>query len=200
MEQTILKKATDLFLKYGFKSVTMDDIANDLGISKKTIYVNYENKSDLVYAVVNYLFEEIIKIINNIKDQQLNPIHQSYSIHETVSQLLKDENESIDYQLKKYFPEIYEKNNCTRSSLLQNSISNNLTKGISEGYYRKDIDIDFISRFFLTTITSIKNTEYTEINTFNKSYATNQFFELYFRSIVTEKGLKSLEQIINKEN
>lgn len=200
MEHNILKKATELFLKYGFKSVTMDDIANDLGISKKTIYAHYENKLDLVDAVVNYLFEEIIKIINDIKAQKLNPILESYSIHESVSHLLKDENESIDFQLKKYFPEIYDKNNCTRSSLLQNSILDNLTKGISDGYYRKNIDIEFISRFFLTILTSIKNAENVEILEFDKLYASKQFLELYFRGIVTEKGLKVLEQIINKEN
>lgn len=200
MEHNILKKATELFLKYGFKSVTMDDIANDLGISKKTIYAHYENKLDLVDAVVNYLFEEIIKIINDIKAQKLNPILESYSIHESVSHLLKDENESIDFQLKKYFPEIYDKNNCTRSSLLQKSILDNLTKGISDGYYRKNIDIEFISRFFLTILTSIKNAENVEILEFDKLYASKQFLELYFRGIVTEKGLKVLEQIINKEN
>lgn len=198
MEITILKKAAELFIKYGFKSVTMDDIANDLAISKKTIYVYYENKAELVEAVVNYLFEEVIKIINAIKSLNLNPIEEIFKIHKTVSQLFKDENESIEYQLRKYFPEIHEKNNCTRASLFQQTIANNLEKGVSDGYYRPSIDINFTSKFFISTITSLKNNENLELSDFTITYATNEFFELYFRGIVTEKGLEILKQQLKK--
>lgn len=198
MEQLILKKATDLFLKFGFKNVTMDDIANELGISKKTIYINYENKTELVEASVNYLFDEIISIIRSIQQRQLNPIEQTYTIFETISDLLKDENESIEYQLRKYFPEIHEKNNYTRNNLLIETITTNIEQGIKEGVFRDSIDINFLSKYFLTLMIYIKSAQDTELNEFNIKYASTQFIELYFRSIVTEKGLKILEQFINK--
>ncbi|MBS3993874.1 MAG: TetR/AcrR family transcriptional regulator [Bacteroidetes bacterium] len=198
MEQTILKKAAELFIKFGFKSVTMDDIANELTISKKTIYVYYENKSELVEAVVNYFFEEITKIIQGIISLNLNAIEESFKIHETVSQLFKDENESIEYQLRKYFPEIHEKNNCTRTDLFQQTISNNLEKGISEGYYRPSIDVNFTSKFFIATITSLKNNDNSELVDYPITYAKNQFFDIYFRGIVTEKGLEILKKQLNK--
>ncbi|MDP2089819.1 MAG: TetR/AcrR family transcriptional regulator [Flavobacteriaceae bacterium] len=200
MEITILKKASELFITYGFKNVTMDEIANDLGISKKTIYVYYENKSELVEAVVNYLFNEIKIIIEDIKNLQLNPIEESFKTYGTVSQLLKDEKISIDFQLKKYFPEIYDRINCTKSEILQKTITDNLNRGINEGLYRPTIDTNFTSKYFLTTITSFKNYDYFEIGEIDITYAMKQIFELYFRSIVTEKGLIILEQNINREN
>lgn len=196
MERIILKKATELFIKYGFKNVTMDEIANDLGISKKTIYVYYENKSELVEAVIKYLFSEIKIIIEEIKNQNLNPIEESFKTFSTVSQLLQDEKISIEFQLKKYFPDVYERINCEKLEILQNTITDNLTRGINEGVYRISIDVDFISRYFLTTITSFKNYDYYEMDEVDLILGMKQILELYFRSIVTEKGLKYLEKII----
>lgn len=200
MEQTILKKATELFIKYGFKNVTMDEIANDLGISKKTIYVCYENKSELVEAVVRFIFSEITLIIDETKQLNLNPIEESYKTFATVSQLLKDEKISIEYQLKKYFPDVHDRINSTKSEILQNTINNNLKRGIAEGFYRPAIDIEFTSKYFLTTVSSFKNYDYFEMEEIDLVAGMAQIFELYFRSIVTEKGLNHLEQIINKEN
>ena len=196
MERIILKKATELFIKYGFKNVTMDEIVNDLGISKKTIYVYYENKSELVEAVIKYLFSEIKIIIEEIKNQNLNPIEESFKTFSTVSQLLQDEKISIEFQLKKYFPDVYERINCEKLEILQNTITDNLTRGINEGVYRISIDVDFISRYFLTTITSFKNYDYYEMDEVDLILGMKQILELYFRSIVTEKGLKYLEKII----
>jgi AcrR family transcriptional regulator len=199
MEHLILNKAADLFIKYGFKNVTMDEIANDLGISKKTIYVYYENKSYLVEAVVRYLFSEIVIIIDEIKGQNLNPVEESFKTYSTVSQLLKDEKISIEYQLKKYFPDVYDRINYAKSEILKKTITNNLIRGINEGIYRSSIDIDFTSKYFLTTVSSFKNYDYFEIEEIDIIVAMKQILELYFRSIVTEKGLKYLEQIINTD-
>lgn len=198
MEHIILKKASELFIKYGFKNVTMYEIANDLGISKKTIYVYYENKSELVEAVIKYLFSEIKIIIEEIKNQNLNPIEESFKTFSTVSQLLQDEKISIEFQLKKYFPDVYERINCVKLEILQNTITDNLTRGINEGVYRPSIDVDFISRYFLTTISSFKNYDYFEMDEVDLISGMKLILELYFRSIVTEKGLIYLEKIINK--
>lgn len=200
MEQAILKKASELFIKYGFKNVTMDEIATDLGISKKTIYAHYENKSDLVEAVVRYLFSEIAVIIDEIKNLNLNPIEESFKAYSAVSILLKDEKISIEFQLKKYFPTVYERINYAKTELIYQTVTNNIIRGINEGFYRSIIDVNFVCKYFLTTLSSFKNYDYFEIDEIDIIPAMKQILELYFRSIVTEKGLKSLEQIINKEN
>ena len=97
MRDKILLKATDMFLSYGFKSVTMDDIANTLGISKKTIYQHFENKTKLVEATTLSLFELISHGIDCICALEKNPIEEIYDIKRFVMDHLKDEKSSPQY-------------------------------------------------------------------------------------------------------
>ena len=108
MREKITHKAAEMFLTLGFKSVTMDDIANELGMSKKTIYVHFKNKIKLVEAVTFEVFEGICEGIDGICNTSINPIEELYDIKMFVMQHLKDEKTSPQYQLKKYYPQIYE--------------------------------------------------------------------------------------------
>lgn len=92
MKEQILNKATDMFLTLGFKSVTMDDIANEMGISKKTIYQHFSNKDSLVKAVTTNLFEDISCGIDQIILANKNPIEELFAIKDFVLKNLKDEN------------------------------------------------------------------------------------------------------------
>jgi len=102
MKQKIIVKSSELFLTLGFKSVTMDDIATALGISKKTIYVHFANKTKLVESVTFSLFENICNGIDSICDNSKNPIEELYHIKMFVMKYLKGEKSSPQYQLKKY--------------------------------------------------------------------------------------------------
>jgi len=108
MKEKILLKATDLFLNLGFKSVTMDDLAKEMGISKKTIYSHYENKTKLVEETTMNLFWVISNGIDDIVSQKHNPIEELYEIKKFVMSRLKDEKASPQYQLQKYYPKIYQ--------------------------------------------------------------------------------------------
>ena len=99
MKDKILEKATELFLNLGFKSVTMDDLANEMGISKKTIYAHYENKTKLVTESTMYLFNVISQGIDQISSLKKNPIEELYDIKKFVMLHLKDEKSSPQYQL-----------------------------------------------------------------------------------------------------
>src|SRR5210317_1140812 len=102
MKNKILEKATELFLIYGFKSVTMDDIANALGISKKTIYQHFKNKTKLVEATTLGLFNFISNGINCICAMDKNPIEEIYEVKSFAMTHLKDEKSSPIFQLQKY--------------------------------------------------------------------------------------------------
>ena len=103
MKDKILETAADMFLSYGFKSVTMDDIASEMAISKKTIYVHFKNKIKLVEAVTLSLFENICEGIDGICEASANPIEELYDIKMFVMNHLKNEKASPQYQLKKYY-------------------------------------------------------------------------------------------------
>ena len=108
MKDKIIQKAADMFITLGFKSVTMDDIANELGISKKTIYTHFKNKSQLVQEVIMSVFETISYGIDCICELNKNPIEELYEIKRLVMVHLKNERSSPQYQLQKYYPEIHE--------------------------------------------------------------------------------------------
>ena len=107
MKDKILHNATEMFLNLGFKSVTMDDIAKNSGVSKKTIYAHFSNKTDLVEVVTDHLFETVCTGIDLIHEQQKNPIIELFDIKRFVMEHLKDEKSPPQYQLQKYYPNIY---------------------------------------------------------------------------------------------
>ena len=107
MKEKITITATELFLNLGFKSVTMDDIANEMGISKKTIYTHFNNKTALVTEVTSSLFCVISEGIDLICAAEKNSIEELYEIKRFVMEHLKNEKSSPQYQLQKYYPKIY---------------------------------------------------------------------------------------------
>ncbi len=198
MKEKILKKAIDLFLSFGFKSVTMDDIANELAISKKTIYTHFSTKLKLVKATTFYVFEQINSGISDICTINQNPIKEVYLIKSLVTEQLKGEKNSPQYQLQKYYPKIFETLKQKQFESVNECITANLKKGIEQGVYRKDIDINLITRLYFNGIMGIKNVELFPINEFNVTYLMDSYLEYHIRAIATEKGLEILQKILKK--
>lgn len=197
MKDAIVNKASDLFLNLGFKSVTMDDIANALGISKKTIYVHFSNKSELVDAVSFYLFDGICNGIDTICDQSANPIVELYDIKMFVMHHLKNEKVSPQYQLKKYYPQTYSRLHRAQFNKMHESVSESLQKGIDMGLFRANIDVDFIARMYFNGMTGIKDDAIFPADKYNKEYLMESYLEYHLRAIVTKQGMNILQQFIN---
>ncbi|MDD3721231.1 MAG: TetR/AcrR family transcriptional regulator [Lutibacter sp.] len=199
MKETILKKAGEIFLKYGFKSVTMDDIASDLGISKKTIYKYYKNKVELVDEAVHYFHDGIYKTITNICALGYNAIQENFEIKKVFKEMFKNSDDSPMYQLEKYYPKTYKKIIDSEFLVFKECIADNLTKGIEEGLYRKDINLELITKFYFSLMLSLHNSN---LHTYNKNtlreLETNAI-EYHTRAIATSKGLKILEEQLEKK-
>ena len=137
MRDKIINKSAELFLNLGFKSVTMDEIAGELGISKKTIYVHFQNKTKLVEAVTFHLFDTICNGIDDICKNAINPIEELYLIKMFVMQHLKNEKSSPQYQLKKYYPKIYNELKVKRFEKMHQSVQDSLEQGVKTEVFRK---------------------------------------------------------------
>ncbi|MDC9722261.1 MAG: TetR/AcrR family transcriptional regulator [Urechidicola sp.] len=198
MKCKILEKAGEMFLNFGFKSVTMDDIADELAISKKTIYANYKNKTVLIEAATMSLFEMISHGIDCICELEKNPIEELFEIKNFIHTNLKDEKSSPHYQLQKYYPTIFHSLKMRQLELMDSCVKQNLTRGIDLGLYRKEIDLDFISRIYFIGVTGIKDEETFPINQFEKKHLTNCFLNYHIRAIATEKGKQKLEKLLLK--
>ena len=195
MRENIINKATELFLTLGFKSVTMDDIANELGISKKTIYVHFENKTKLVEATTLEMFEIISHGIDDICHMEKDPIEEMFDIKKLVLEHLKDEKSSPYHQLQKYYPKIFNSLRSKQYGLMEDCVANNLTRGVALGLFRPDIEIEFVSKIYFAGIMALKDKQLFPLINFSMSSLMNHYLEYHIRGICTPKGLEILTQI-----
>lgn len=196
MRDKIISKSEELFLSLGFKSVTMDDIANAIGISKKTIYAHFSNKTALVEVVIFETLDHIYEGIDKINASSINPIEELYDIKLFVMNYFKNERVSPQYQLKKYYPEIYERLQIKQFEKMHSSVENSLKMGVDTGLFRADIDIDFISRMYFNGMTGIRDISIFPETLFDKNYLFESYLEYHLRAIVTKQGLNLLNNYI----
>lgn len=200
MKQKILHTAIEKFLTFGFKSVTMDDIAEKMCISKKTIYTHFKTKTTLVDACVMTVFDKINSGIDHICSLEKNAIKELFIIKEFLIENLKGEKNSPQFQLKKFYPKIFSKLQKMQFDVMQDCVKENLERGIKSGIYRKDVNIDFVSRMYFVGIMSIKDIDlFPEARTNMKELMTI-YLDYHIRALATMKGLKKLDQLLSKEN
>jgi AcrR family transcriptional regulator len=196
MKEEILQQASDMFLTLGFKSVTMDDIAQRMGISKKTIYLHFATKPELVEACTEYLFEKVSHGIDCICSLNKNAIEELFAIKAFMAQQLKNEAASPLYQLQKYFPSVFKCLRKKQFEKMKSCVEGNIEKGIQLGLYRPNLNPDFISRIYFVLGTGIKDIEVFPPEQFENKALTDQFLEYHLRAIVTPAGLDLLERLI----
>lgn len=199
VQEKILQTATEMFLHYGFKSVTMDDIAENMGISKKTIYAHYSTKNKLVQASGSHLLKTISEGIDEIRSKNLNPVIENFEIKQFVNQHLKGEKTSPHFQLKKYYPKIFDKLIEEQFQVLENCVGDNISRGIEQGYYRDQINVPFVCRIHFVGMMGVKDKEMFPIEQFTEEDLTEEFLNYHLRAICTSKGIKTLEEYLNNE-
>lgn len=197
MKEKIITKAGEMFITLGFKSVTMDDISNEMGISKKTIYTHFKNKTSLVKETTLALFHVISHGIDCICELNQNPIEELYEIKKFVMLHLKDEKSSPQFQLQKYYPEIFNTLKVKQFETMQRCTVRNLKKGVKLGLYRENLDLELISRLYFIGVSGIKNDMLFPIEKFSKVKLMEDYLEYHLRGIVTQKGLITLNKFIN---
>tara|TARA_R110002073_G_scaffold40547_6_gene115426 strand:+ start:85435 stop:86040 length:606 start_codon:yes stop_codon:yes gene_type:complete len=195
MKEKILQNASELFLNYGFKSITMDDIANAIGISKKTIYLHFGNKTKLVEASTLYMFELISHGIDGICAQNKNPIEEIYEIKKFVMENLKDEKSSPQYQLQKYYPKIFESLKSKQFCVMQTCVTENLNKGLKQGLYRETINVEFISILYINSMIALKDKQLFPLKNYSMRVLMDYYLEYHLRGICTSKGLDTLSKL-----
>ena len=158
MKEKIITKASEMFLKLGFKSITMDDIAGEMCISKKTIYKYFCNKEILIEESTATMHKEIHQIIDSIIAKNYNAIEENFEIRKMFREMFKSSDTSPIYQLKKHYPEIYDKVMSREINECNSLFKQNIEKGIEQGLYRKDLNIDSYVRFYYHLFSVLKKT------------------------------------------
>ena len=191
MKEKIINKAKEMFLRLGFKSITMDDIASEIGISKKTIYKYFSNKDILIENTIELAFSEVQEIIIKIENLNLNAIEENFEIKRMFREMFKSAESSPIYQLKKHYPEIYDKVLSMQVSVCEDCFRQNITKGIREGLYRENLDIDNYVKFYYTLIFNINENTMLEKDAHELEVKA---LEYHIRAMATLAGIIELEK------
>lgn len=195
VKDKILTEAETLFMRYGFKSITMDDVARELGVSKKTLYQFFADKNDLVNQCVEHYLERINQMCRVIMDnKELDPISTLLQITEEMSLIIRQVNPRSMYDLKKYFKPAWDKLEVDRRSFIHNSMYDNTVIGIKKGLYRKELDPDVVTRIYLYLIGLLTDPDSQDHASMDIRVMHLEIVKYHLRSICTAKGLDLLEE------
>ena len=198
IKEHVIQTSLDLFLTLGFKSVTMDEIASKMGMSKKTLYTHFKNKGQLVKEASIHLCDHICNGVDQIIEGETeNAIEELYTVKKYVMQHLKGDDTSPVYQLQKYYPDVHKEITQIQFNHMDNCIKKNVEKGIAKGLYRDNINGDFIARMYFIGIQGIKNLSVFPAQEFPVNALYDQYLEYHIRGIVTPQGRKILNKITN---
>ena len=196
MRENILHKAAEMFLSYGFKSVTMDDIATEMSVSKKTLYKYFSNKVELVEASVETVQETIDKAILDVKNKKFNAIEEEFAVKAIFKEMFKKAKNSPMFQLKKYYPETFQRLKEREVCVFEDCNLDNLINGKKQGLYREEINNKLIAKFYFTLIFEIFENESHGKNMQELMKLEYKVLEYHIRAIATPKGVKELEKQI----
>jgi len=187
--QKIIEKVSQLYEQYGIKSVTMDDVARELGMSKKTLYNYVSNKDDLVSHYIEYVTHQRRCNVEDIKKQDLNAIEELFEVNWHVIQMLKHYNPSTDYDLKKYYPHHYSRLREIRQNNMLQAVKENIIKGKQEGLYRQELDENIIARVHVSRIENSFANEMFDISEMITWRFIREMMAYHVRGIANEKGV-----------
>lgn len=198
----IRDKAKELFMRYGIRSVSMDDIATQLGMSKKTLYQYFTDKNELVDAVVDDDVQDMQNECIATGDQAQDAIEEIFLTVERIVEQLRHMNPMVIYDLEKFHFRAYQRFMEHKNMFLLKIIRNNLEWGIKEELYRPGINVDIISRFRLESMMIAFNIDLFPPSKYNLVEVTKEIIEHYVFGIVSLKGYKLIlkyQQLRNKK-
>ena len=196
--QQILEQAEKLFLRLGIRSVTMDDLSQSLGISKKTLYQYVDNKADLISKIVlNHVGKET-ECISNISTQATNAVQEMMEITKYSVQQLREISPVVIFELQKYYRESWEKMEALHKEHIYRVIYENIEKGKKEGYYREEINSDIVSKLYVGKTYLLVDENVFPLKEYDRRKLLMEFFKYHINGLLTDKGRMFLQEILQQ--
>ena len=197
-KERILERSHELFNKYGIRSVSMDDIAAQLGMSKKTLYQYFADKEELVDACFSGVLTQSRTRCLTDQQQSDNPIHEFFLAYDMMQEMFAEMNPAVLYDMEKYHPAAFKKFKEFKSGFLSKVITDNLRRGVEEELYRPEIDIDVMARLRIESVMLPFNTEVFPNNRTQLIHIEQQLFEHFLYGLATAKGQKLIQKYKNQ--
>lgn len=188
-----MEKVSKLFLEYGAKAVTMDDVAKTLRISKKTLYQKYQNKEILLEETLAHGIEKVLEKMKNLDEEVDNAVERMFSRDADIEEMSQSNNSIHLKQLIKYYPEIFNRHMLYFSEKLSEILIQNIQRGRKQGLYREDFDEQLYARLFFHLAMSFDNSPYFQTGNLSRKEYQHKALTFYMNSITTEKGKAVME-------
>tara|TARA_R110002012_G_scaffold99980_2_gene238408 strand:+ start:91486 stop:92100 length:615 start_codon:yes stop_codon:yes gene_type:complete len=198
-EKNILEGAKSLFMQFGLKSITMDDIARKVGVSKKTIYQFFSDKNSIVFKSVHEHFSDHRQEIENVLDNSKNSIEAMYRISKCMKGQVEAINPTVLYDLQRYFPRAHKRFLEFKNTFIKERMIGILEDGVKSGYFRKEINPEILIIQRIEQVQLAFNNDIYPRDKFDFKEIHEQLFDHFLHGILTEKGKEKYNQYLNEE-
>lgn len=188
VREQIISGAGNLFTRYGVRSVTMDDIARDLAVSKKTIYQHFKDKDEIVTLATTAHMDKEKQEFRDIADTAINAIDEIAKVSGCLRRNVSEINPSLLFDLQKYHRKAWDVYMEFKNEFIRNTIVENLKRGIEEGYYREEIDAETIAMMRVEQVELAFDDRKFPRSKFDFREVQMQFFDHFVHGVITEKG------------
>lgn len=196
----ILKRVRELFFKYGVRSVSIDDICQNAGISKKKLYQFVSGKSDLVEKLLELERQNFEVIFETHNFDGVNSIDILLTVSHEVGERFWDISPSMTFDLEKYYPDIYHHHVQQRTEFIYQQMFLNINKGIRQGIYRDDLSVELVARLYIRRLLDLHNPEFFPAEKFSFQTLFDVMFDNFIRGIATPNGIEYYELQKSKVN
>lgn len=194
----ILLGAQELFFKYGIKSITMEDIAKHLAISKKTIYKHYKDKTDIVETMMRKLMDENEKEFDKIRIESNNIVEEVFGMMKNLSELFSKMNPNIFYDIQKQYPKIWLLFNDFKEECIERMVIESISKGKIQGFVRPEVDANIIAKMRMCEVEMGFNPDIFPPTKFKIIDVQLALLDHFLCGICTLKGHKLIDKLKQK--
>jgi len=196
-KEKIIQKAGELFMKYGVRRVTMDEIAKELVVSKKTLYQYFKDKDEIVSVATNFMIEMDKNEFIGIKEESSNSIEELFLVSKCIREKIGEMNPSLLFDLQKFHPEAWGFY-VNYKEIMLDYIADSIRQGIAEGYFRTNLDPDTIARMRLEMVQMVFDDSIFPKNRFDFKEVQLQLFDFFVEGIITDKGRDLMYEYLEK--
>ncbi len=193
--QEILDRAENLFIEYGFRSVSMDDLAHETGKSKKTLYKHFPNKDELVKQILLRFVKRHEARLTEIQQEADNAVDEWFRIYLHHCKISNHLRPSVLYDLEKYHAGAWKVFHGFKNLFIHRVVSENLKRGQAEGLYRQDLDPDIVARMYVAMLEAIVDSGLARKTGMDRQVVQKTFLEYHLYGIATEKGIEIYQRI-----
>ncbi len=190
----ILSGTEELFMKYGVRSISMDDIARHLGVSKKTLYQHFADKDDLVTHVSSSHLERDIALFLELRKQSSNAIEELAKISMWIKEDLEKMNPTLLIDIQKYHPKAFHQWTRYKEEFVRKSVVQNIEQGKREGYFRPEVNAEVIALSRLLLLEAAFDDRHFPRDKFKLVDIQSQLFDLFVYGMCTDKGRNLYEE------